>query len=141
MTLCQTDSAYCQSLATFDKVLTQRNALLRRIADTDGSPDELAYWDDQLTEAGAVLVAGRQRLLRELEVKARRIHRDLSRGTRKTSNCVTSRASCPRLNNTGQLSFDVLGLDLNRQLDASDHRRAVRASVWARRWARKSLAA
>ncbi len=117
VTLCQTDAEYCQALATFDKVLTQRNALLRRIADSDGSPDELAFWDDQLTESGAVLVAGRQRLLRELEVKARQIHRDLSGNEEDLELCYQP-GFMPTANNTGQLSFDVLGLDLNRQLDA-----------------------
>lgn len=118
VTLCQTDLDYCQALATFDKVLTQRNALLRRIAEHEGSPDELGYWDEQLTESGAVLVAGRQRLLRDLEVKARKVHRDLS-GGEEDLELRYQPGFMPTANNSGQLSFDVLGLDLNRQLDAA----------------------
>ncbi len=73
-------AAYCEALATFEKALTQRNALLKRIGDGEARPEELAYWNEQLAQAGGVLVAGRQRLLRDLEVRARRVHRDLSGG-------------------------------------------------------------
>ncbi len=117
ITLCQTDADYCQALSTFEKVLSQRNALLKRIAERDASPDQLDYWNEQLTEAGAVIIAGRQRLLRELEVKARRIHYDLSGGSEDLQ-LQYQPGFLATANNSGQLSFDVLGLDLNRQMDA-----------------------
>ena len=74
ITLCQTDTAYCEALATFEKTLTQRNALLKRIGDGEARPDELGYWNELIAESAGVLIAGRQRLLRDLEVKARRVH-------------------------------------------------------------------
>jgi len=119
ITLCQTDATYCEALATFEKALTQRNALLRRIADGEARPDELGYWNEQLAQAGGVLIAGRQRLLRDLEVKARRVHRDLSGGDEDLELSYQP-SFLPTANNSGQLSFQVLGLDLNRQLKASD---------------------
>lgn len=119
VTLCQTDSAYCEALATFEKALTQRNALLKRIGDGEARPEELAYWNEQLAQAGGVLVAGRQRLLRDLEVRARRVHRDLS-GGEEDLELSYQPSFLPTANNTGQLSFEVLGLDLNRQLKAAD---------------------
>ncbi len=119
VTLCQTDSTYCQALSTFEKVLSQRNALLKRIAERDASADQLDYWDMQLTEAGGIVVAGRQRLLRELEVKARRIHYDLSGGTEDLE-LQYRPGFTATAQNSGQLSFDVLGLDLNRQLSAGE---------------------
>ncbi|MBN2304310.1 MAG: DNA replication/repair protein RecF [Anaerolineae bacterium] len=115
VTLCQVDAAYCQALATFEKVLMQRNALLKRIMEGSAHPDQLAYWDQQLTESGAVLITGRQRLLRELEVKARRVHDDLSGGAEDLEMSYRP-GFTPTANNSGQLSFEVLGLDLNRQL-------------------------
>jgi len=66
VTLCQTDAVYCQALAQFEKVLGQRNALLKRIADGEAGPDELDFWDEQITASAGVIVAGRQRLLRGL---------------------------------------------------------------------------
>lgn len=119
VTLCQTDPAYCEALATFEKALTQRNALLKRIGDGEARPEELAYWNEQLAQAGGVLVAGRQRLLRDLEVRVRRVHRDLS-GGEEDLELSYQPSFLPTANNTGQLSFEVLGLDLNRQLKAAD---------------------
>ncbi|HEX3050292.1 MAG TPA: DNA replication/repair protein RecF [Aggregatilineaceae bacterium] len=119
VTLCQTDAEYCQALNVFEKVLSQRNALLKQIAENRASPDQLDYWNDQLTTSGAVLVAGRQRLLRELEVKARAVHSDLSGGSEDLE-LQYQPGFLPAANPSGQLSFGVLGLDLHRQLDAKD---------------------
>jgi DNA replication and repair protein RecF len=119
VTLCQTDAEYCRALDTFEKALGQRNALLKRIAENDARPDQLEYWDEQLTSAGAVVVAGRQRLLRELEVKARRVHRDLSGGSEDLE-LRYQPGFVATASNSGQLSFDVLGLDLNRQFSVDE---------------------
>jgi DNA replication and repair protein RecF len=119
VTLCQTDTDYCRALATFEKVLSQRNALLKRIADGEASPDQLEFWNDELTTSGAVLVAGRQRLLRELEVRARKAHDDLS-GSAEDLELHYQPGFVATANNTGQLSFNALGLDLNRQLSADE---------------------
>ncbi len=119
VTLCQTDAVYCQALAQFEKVLGQRNALLRRIAEGESGPDELDFWDEQITASAGVIVAGRQRLLRELEIKARRVHADLSGGVEDLElRYQPGFLATP--NNSGQLSFDVPGLDLNRQISAAE---------------------
>lgn len=119
VTLCQTDATYCQALAQFEKVLGQRNALLKRIADGESGPDELDFWDEQITASAGVIVAGRQRLLRELEIKARRVHADLSGGVEDLElRYQPGFLATP--NNSGQLSFDVPGLDLNRQISAAE---------------------
>ncbi len=119
VTLCQTDAAYCQALAQFEKVLGQRNALLKRIADGESRPDELDFWDEQITASAGVIVAGRQRLLRELEIKARRVHADLSGGAEDLElRYQPGFLATP--NNSGQLSFDVPGLDLNRQISSAE---------------------
>lgn len=119
VTLCQTDAVYCQALAQFEKVLGQRNALLRRIAEGESRPDELDFWDEQITASAGVIVAGRQRLLRELEIKARRVHADLSGGVEDLElRYQPGFLATP--NNSGQLSFDVPGLDLNRQMSAAE---------------------
>ena len=55
VTLCQTDATYCQALSQFEKLLSQRNALLKRIGEGDAGVDQLAFWDEQLTEAGATV--------------------------------------------------------------------------------------
>lgn len=61
VTLAQLDSAYARALARYTKVMTQRNALLRRIQEGEARADELAFWDEELAHHGARLV--RQRAL------------------------------------------------------------------------------
>jgi DNA replication and repair protein RecF len=79
-TLCQIDSHYCRALAQYGRVLEQRNGLLRQLRDRGGSPDQLHFWDDRLTEHGAQIIAHRQRAVLDLEALAQPIHRDLSVG-------------------------------------------------------------
>ncbi len=83
VTLCQTDPAYCHALSQYDKVLRQRNALLKQFQEQSQRgqrPDtsQLAYWDEQLAASGAAIVAGRYKLVRELERRAQKVHADLS---------------------------------------------------------------
>ncbi len=116
VTLAQTDHEYAHALHVYEKVLEQRNALLRRIHDRQNSPRELDYWDEQLSSTGSVIVAGRQRLLRELEGLAQEVHSDLTDGS-ETLEMSYLPSFAPTANTDGQLSFDAFGLDLHRQLD------------------------
>lgn len=116
-TLSQIDRPYLEALEIYEKVMPQRNALLRRIADGLGSPQELAYWDEQLVQAGSVLIAGRQRFLRELEVEAQQAHHELT-GNKETLTLQYQPSFLPTAEGQGQMSFSVLGLDLHRELTA-----------------------
>ena len=80
ITLCQIDSTYCHALNQYNKVLTQRNALLRQLQERGGRGDQsqLQFWDEKLARDGATIVAGRYKLVRDLERRAQRIHHDLS---------------------------------------------------------------
>lgn len=128
VTLAQTDVQYAQMLHAYEKALTQRNALLRRISNRQASPTELVAWDDQLTAAGCVIIAGRQRLLRELEGLAQQVHHDLTAGAEtlqlqyQPSFQVTAKTD-------GQLAFDVLGLDIHRQLTPTEIEPQFRAAL------------
>lgn len=114
-TLSQVDRAYYAALDKYDKILPQRNALLKRIGDNQGSADELAFWDEQLIAAGSVVVAGRQQFLRELEVAAQRAHHELTRD-KETLTLQYKPSFAPTAEGDGQLSFDVLGFDLHRDI-------------------------
>lgn len=114
-TLSQVDKVYLEALTNYEKVLPQRNALLRRLNEGHGSPRELDYWDAQLVHSGSVIIAGRQRFLRELEVDARRAHHDLT-GRRETLTLSYQPSFAPAASESGQLSFNALGLDLHREL-------------------------
>lgn len=116
-TLSQVDKTYLDALQRYEKILPQRNALLRRIGERQASVKELAYWDKELVEVGSVLVAGRQRFLRELEVEARKIHYELT-GKLETLTLEYVPSFTPTASGDGQLSFNTLGFDLHRELTA-----------------------
>jgi len=78
--LCQMHPAYCRALAQYNQVLAQRNALLRALRDQGGSPGQLRFWDEQLAEHGALIIAERQRFIAHLDMEARARHRELTGG-------------------------------------------------------------
>ena len=77
---CQLDRAYLRSLQRYQKVLMQRNHLLRLLQEGQAQPDQLEFWDDELVQSGSHLVAQRRRLVEALDTYARPIHRDISGG-------------------------------------------------------------
>jgi DNA replication and repair protein RecF len=118
-TLAQIDRDYYSALENYDKLLPQRNALLKRIADKKAKVGELAYWDEQIALFGATLIAGRQQFLRELEYLAQRAHADLT-GHKEMLTLVYQPSFMPTADTNGQQAFDLLGLDLHRQLSPDD---------------------
>ncbi len=80
VTLCQLDNRYLRTLQAYNKVLLQRNHLLRLIQDREAQPAELHFWDDELVEKGSYLVVERRRLITELNARAKVIHAQLAPG-------------------------------------------------------------
>ncbi len=76
--LSQADRPYLRALQRYTKVVTQRNALLKRIQDGSSRDDELTYWDDELARDGAVLLATRARAVEALSDSAAESHARLS---------------------------------------------------------------
>ncbi len=79
-TLCQINRNYCLALSRYNKVLTQRNALLKELFKRNGNADQLLYWDEQLAHDGATLVVARHNTILDLDAVARQRHRELSGG-------------------------------------------------------------
>ncbi|HEY7295782.1 MAG TPA: DNA replication/repair protein RecF [Dehalococcoidia bacterium] len=80
ITISQTDPLYVRALQRYQRVLLQRNSLLRRIAEGHARADELTYWDEQLVREGAQVVHTRQQTMAALEIAAREAHSALSTG-------------------------------------------------------------
>ena len=78
--LCQVDPAYCRNLASYNQVVSQRNALLRDLRERGGDPAQLMFWDQRLVEHGAFLIARRQEALIALDELAQTIHSELTGG-------------------------------------------------------------
>lgn len=76
--LSQVDADYVRALDRYEKVLAQRNALLRQAQERRIDPDELAVWDEQIAPDGVALALARRRALTELAALAMPIHRELS---------------------------------------------------------------
>ncbi len=80
VTLSQLDTTYLRALQRYGKVISQRNALLRRIQEGEASPDELAFWDEELARDGAVLIGRRAVAVAAQAEHAQEAHRRLSGG-------------------------------------------------------------
>jgi DNA replication and repair protein RecF len=78
--LCQIDARYCRSLARYNHVLEQRNALLRTLRERGGASDQLDFWDEKLAQDGAQIIARRQQTAIDLETLAQPAHHALSGG-------------------------------------------------------------
>ena len=132
-TLRQVDVGYFLAQNEYEKILPQRNALLKRIAERRADPVELEFWDEQLAASGAVIIAGRQRFLRELEIKAQATHLALT-GGRESLSLKYLPSILPASDAEGrQLSFDVIGLDLHRQLTPAEIKPQFLERLWAQR--------
>ncbi len=70
ITLSQLDPHYVRTLAHYQKIVQQRNSLLRSWRERRRPPravdDELAYWDQELAAAGGYVLAERLRAVAEL---------------------------------------------------------------------------
>ena len=77
--LAQASSTYAAALSEYQKVLTQRNALLKKSQGGRNPLDQLTFWDERLCDSAASLIRGRALALRELDQLAAPLHFELTR--------------------------------------------------------------
>jgi len=80
LSLSQVMPRYAADLAEYQRLLAQRNALLKQLSERGGDSGQLTYWDEQLAAAGARLIHARIQAVRELERLAARLHHELTQG-------------------------------------------------------------
>jgi DNA replication and repair protein RecF len=78
--LCQMQHDYCRALGSYNKVLDQRNALLKALREQGGPREQLAFWDEQLVAQGSLLMARRAAFVAELEAEANQRQQALTDG-------------------------------------------------------------
>ena len=78
--LSQADGEYLRSLQRYQRVVQQRNQLLRLVQDRRAGDDELVFWDEELVTAGASILAYRLQALERLNELASSIHGELAGG-------------------------------------------------------------
>lgn len=80
--LSQLDRRYLAMLNQYTKVLTQRNSLLRQWRERGRSPrhaaSELAFWDEQLAQSGAAILASRIQAVADLTILAQPIYAQIT---------------------------------------------------------------
>lgn len=80
LTNSQLDPRYLRSLQHYNRVVLQRNHLLRLIREGRARAAELEFWDHELVDAGSYLIWKRQRSILGLTQRAWAIHSALTAG-------------------------------------------------------------
>lgn len=78
MELCQLDKVYLHHLTKYNKILNQRNKLLKDINFKPELKDTLSVWDMQLIDYGRKIIESRHRFIAELNGIVKNIHRNIS---------------------------------------------------------------
>jgi DNA replication and repair protein RecF len=76
----QIDPAYLKALQRYQKVITQRNNMLRLIRERRAGLDELHFWDERLCEEGAIIIERRAITIDQLTPLAVQSHARLADG-------------------------------------------------------------
>jgi len=80
LALAQTVPGYARVLNEYSQALTQRNALLKQLAERGGDQTQLDFWEESISRSGATIILRRIEALHEIEKLAACIHRDLTHG-------------------------------------------------------------
>lgn len=78
MTSSQINPRYLRTLQRYNKVLLQRNHLLKLVGERRADGNQLDFWDQELLEHGSYIIAQRQLLVAELNDLAQPIHQQLT---------------------------------------------------------------
>ncbi len=79
--LCQLRPVYLKSLARHNRILKQRNALLKQLAEGNGDRELLEVASDQLAREAAYIFVARRNYIRELDIEMKRFFSDLGEVT------------------------------------------------------------
>ena len=80
MELCQLDKIYVYNLTNYNKIVIQRNKLLKDINFRPELKQTLEVWDHQLAEYGSKIIERRQKFITEINNIMKPIHRELTGG-------------------------------------------------------------
>ena len=80
MELCQLDSFYLYNLNHYNRIVNQRNKLLKDMYFNPGLKDTLNIWDSQLVSFGSKIIERRELFVKQLNEIINEIHKKLSGG-------------------------------------------------------------
>ena len=81
MQIAQTDKAYYELLVKYNRLLQQRNRLLKEIRDNNGDKGQLNLWNNELSATAARIIKKRLAALEELLVIASGIYASIAGGS------------------------------------------------------------
>ncbi len=105
--LCQTSPEYFLALIDYQKLLKQRNALLKSIADRQADRESIGVWDRQIADRGAFLTCMRLELLETFNLTLSEEVRSLGE-TWEQAQVVYQRSGGARVER--ELSDEIVGL-------------------------------
>jgi DNA replication and repair protein RecF len=120
--LCQIDPVYCRTLSRYNRVLAQRNALLKQMREGAVGQAELPYWDEQLSTLGAVVLSRRHEACVALAEHAASYQRQLTAGREALALRYESSAAAVAMgiaashDTTAEAQKDILAQALKRSL-------------------------
>lgn len=79
LALAQIEPGYAQLLSDYQRILTQRNALLKQLFERGGDAKQLDFWDEKLSLFGSRIIHARIAAIREIEKLAASVHLELTR--------------------------------------------------------------
>jgi len=81
MELCQLDRIYTHNLINYNKIILQKNKLLKQIEEEPDLRDTLDIWNAQLLQYAIPIIRRRREFIRELEAVMKEVHISLTSGT------------------------------------------------------------
>ena len=76
--ICQLDRAYLRALQRYQKVVYQRNHLLRLLRERRAQPRELDFWNEAIVQEGAYITLRRHQVVQELRKLVSDLHCELT---------------------------------------------------------------
>lgn len=128
--LSQVYPGYARALTEYAQLITRRNALLKQLGERGGDPDQLIYWDNLLTQRGALIVKARLTALAGLNHLAGAVHDRLSSGL-EVLQLLYKPSVQPLAEENAQASF--LSADFTEDSDEDSIRRAFAQQLRNRR--------
>jgi len=78
MTISQVYPGYARELSRYNQTISQRNALLKNLAEHGGDMQQLDFWDERVADKGSFVMRTRMQMLKEFERAASQVHLGLS---------------------------------------------------------------
>lgn len=80
LALSQAQPGYADTLSDYERIVSQRNALLKQLKENNGAADQLDFWDERFSLRGAQLLHARFQAIQEMDELAGKLHHALTRG-------------------------------------------------------------